>query len=55
MVDDVVRGEAHAEEGRGGVQVHRHTRPRVHVLTDPLQTGRLQSQSHAGRVEKDVL
>ena len=53
MVDDVVGGESHAEEGRGGVQVHRHTRPRVHVLTDPLQSGRL--QSHAGRIEKDVL
>ena len=55
VVDDVVGGEAHAEEGRGGVQVHRHPRPRVHVLPDPLQSGRLQSQSHAGRVEKDVL
>ena len=53
VVDDVVGGESHSEEGRGGVQVHRHPRPRVHVLSDPLQTGRL--QSHAGRIEKYVL
>ena len=41
MVDDVVGGEPHAEEGRGRVQVHRHARPRVHVLPDALQPGSL--------------
>ena len=41
VVDDVVGGESHAEEGRGRVQVHRHARPRAHVLADALQAGGL--------------
>ena len=41
VVDDVVGGETHAEEGRGRVQVHRHSGPRAHVLADPLKPGGL--------------
>ena len=54
MVDDVVGGEAHAEEGRGGVQVHRHAGPRVHVLADALQPRGLQESRTADRLAGHV-
>ena len=54
VVDDVVGGEAHAEEGRGGVQVHRHAGPRVHVLADALQPRGLQESRTADRLAGHV-
>ena len=37
MVDDVVRSEAHSEECTGRVEMARHTRPTVHVLSQTLK------------------
>ena len=45
MVDNIVWSEPHSKEGTGWVEVTRHARPAVHILTNALGEGGMDDMS----------
>ena len=54
MIDDVVGRESHSEEGRGRVEVSRHSVPRVDVLADSFKSSSLMEERGADAFADDV-